>query len=58
MWFIGVEVAQETTAPPPNKNPGSTPDVQIYFLKKPNQFNQRAQPVQQKFMLYAAMYSK
>ena len=24
MWFIGVEVEQETTAPPPKKNPGST----------------------------------
>ena len=22
MWFIGVEVQQETTAPPPKKNPG------------------------------------
>ena len=26
MWFIGVEVAQETSAPPPKKNPGSAPD--------------------------------
>ena len=25
MWFIGVEVQQETTAPPPKKNPGSAP---------------------------------
>ena len=26
MWFIGVEVVeQETSAPPPKKNPGSTP---------------------------------
>ena len=25
MWFIGVEVEQETSAPPPEKNPGSTP---------------------------------
>ena len=23
MWFIGVEEEQETSAPPPNKNPGS-----------------------------------
>ena len=23
MWFNGVEVAQETSAPPPKKNPGS-----------------------------------
>ena len=23
MWFIGVEVEQETSAPPPNKNSGS-----------------------------------
>ena len=29
MWFIGVEVEQETSAPPPKKNPGSTPDVLV-----------------------------
>ena len=27
MWFIGVEVEQETSAPPPEKNPGSAPDI-------------------------------
>ena len=27
MWFIGVEVEQETSAPPPKKNPGSAPDI-------------------------------
>ena len=26
MWFIGVEVEQETSAPPPKKNPGSALD--------------------------------
>ena len=26
MGFIDVEVEQETSAPPPKKNPGSTPD--------------------------------
>ena len=25
VWFIGVEVEQETSAPPPKKNPGSAP---------------------------------
>ena len=25
MWFIGVEVEQETSAPLPTKNPGSAP---------------------------------
>ena len=25
MWFIGVEVEQETSAPPPKKNPWSAP---------------------------------
>ena len=25
MWFIGVEVEQETSAPPPKTNPGSAP---------------------------------
>ena len=27
MWFIGVEVEQETSAPHPKKNPGSAPDI-------------------------------
>ena len=27
MWFIGVEVEQEASAPPPKKNPGSAPAV-------------------------------
>ena len=27
MWFIGVEVEQETSAPPPKKNPGSAPEI-------------------------------
>ena len=31
MWFIGVEVEQETSASPPKKNPGSAP-VQRLFL--------------------------
>ena len=26
MWFIGVEVERETSAPPPKKNPGSAPE--------------------------------
>ena len=25
MWFIGIEVEKETSAPPPKKNPGSAP---------------------------------
>ena len=31
VWFIGVEVEQETSAPPPKKNPGSAP---VYAGKK------------------------
>ena len=27
MWFIGVEVEQETSAPPSKKNPGSAPGI-------------------------------
>ena len=26
MWFISVEVEQETSAPPPKKHPGSAPE--------------------------------
>ena len=33
MWFIGVEVEQETSAPPPEKNPGSVPAQ--HFIKRP-----------------------
>ena len=29
MWFICVEVEQETSAAPPKKNPGSTPGLSI-----------------------------
>ena len=27
MWFIGVEVEQETSAPPLKKDPGSAPEA-------------------------------
>ena len=30
MWFIGVEVEQEMSAPPPKKNPGSAPEFKGY----------------------------
>ena len=37
MWFIGVEVEQETSAPPPKKNPGSAPEMgcimSVYSIK-------------------------
>ena len=29
MWFIGVEVEQETSAAPPKKNPGSAPATAV-----------------------------
>ena len=32
MWFIGVEVEQETSAPHPKKNPGSAP-VELFSLE-------------------------
>ena len=31
MWFIGVEVEQETSAPPPQKYPGCAPDPIMWF---------------------------
>ena len=31
MWFIGVKVEQETSAPPPKQNPGSAPEVSINY---------------------------
>ena len=32
MWFIDVEVEQETSAPPPKINPGSAPVIQVCLL--------------------------
>ena len=32
MWFIGVEVEQETSAPPPKTNPGSASVKDILSL--------------------------
>ena len=32
MWCIGVEVEQETSAPPPKKNHGSAPELRLLFL--------------------------
>ena len=32
MWFIGVEVEQETSAPPPKKNPESAPVSGAIYL--------------------------
>ena len=32
MWLIGVEIEQETSAPPPKKNPGSAP-AQFYAFR-------------------------
>ena len=29
MWFIGVEVEEETSAPPPKNNPGSAPVITV-----------------------------
>ena len=37
MWFIGVEVEQETSAPPPKKNPGSAPVEQACWAQQRKQ---------------------
>ena len=38
MWFIGVEVEQERSAPAPKKNPGSAPEIvpvlKVFVLKE------------------------
>ena len=33
MWFIGVKVEQETSAPPPKKNPGSAIDQSLVVFR-------------------------
>ena len=35
MWFIGVEVKQETSTPPPKKNPGSAPGSLLGITPSP-----------------------
>ena len=50
MWFIGVEVEQETSAPPPKKNPGSSPGQRIRdILQHTSSFVKR-------FVYLAGMY--
>ena len=39
MWFIGVEVEQETSATPPKKNPRSAPAVKPCFLESDLRFS-------------------
>ena len=36
MWFIGVEIEQETGAPPPKKNPGSAPEIRAELMIRVN----------------------
>ena len=40
MWFIGVEVEQEASAPPPKKNPGYAPELDH---KRPDPDHPKAQ---------------
>ena len=52
MWFVGVEVEQETSAPPPKKSPGSAPE--LIFGKDFNYFfvNGKQPPLQKKTFLW------
>ena len=38
MWFIVVEVEQETSGTPPKKNPGSAPDDPLFKVTRPSYF--------------------
>ena len=55
MWFIGVEEEQETSAPPPKKNPGSAPDnLQIIISNiqtNKNKFNDKQDKSQANLIL-------
>ena len=48
MWLIGVEVEQDTSAPPPKKNPGSAPDTYSQYRKNLDLLEQQSatQPFQ------------
>ena len=39
MWFIGVEVEQKTSAPPPKKTSGSAPANALIFSKSYNKID-------------------
>ena len=41
MWFIGVKVEQEKSAPPPKKNPGSAPAEHCLFVTGSLFFNEK-----------------
>ena len=43
MWFIGVEVEQETSAPPPKKNSGSAPGPSFQLQVKHKGYIERPQ---------------
>ena len=43
MWFIGVEVEQETSATPPKKNPGSAPAMPSLNPKEKRDCSQSVQ---------------
>ena len=47
MWLIGVEVEQETSAPPPKKNPGAAPEADSVgkVVRRPESETQLAKPV-------------
>ena len=34
MWFIGLEIEQETSPPPPKKNPGSAPGMFVSHVSR------------------------
>ena len=53
MWFIGVEVEQETSAPPPNKKPGSAP---VFVMFNATQQRERRFPALTYHIIY--MYVK
>ena len=48
MWLIGVEVEQETSAPPPKINPGSAPVSPGTHLVKNLEFQSRTNESQLK----------
>ena len=52
MWFIGVEVEQETGAPPPKKNPGSAPEWLSLDPIDRSPFRHLIKFTQRSFLLY------
>ena len=58
MWFIGVEVEQETSAPPPKKNPVSAPASCTEHCLSNNVFRPKISNREDSVQMYGTLQAK